>query len=154
MIFRNVFFRRKSTTHFGVSPFFRRKVTFVIGRETKHTFYRRKATFLFFFAKVSHSNNNFSFEAINHSTTTTTTTTTTTSTSTTTTTTISTGRETKNTCYIRDSTNSSLRSASTKKWKTWKNGKNVTRNRHAAEAKKIRVLSTWLRKKQQQRKKK
>ena len=36
--FRNVSLsRRKSTTHFGVSPFFQGQVTIEIGRETKHT---------------------------------------------------------------------------------------------------------------------
>ena len=45
ILFRNVSLPSgKSTTRFGVSPFFLRKVTIFIGRETKHTFYRRKFT--------------------------------------------------------------------------------------------------------------
>ena len=36
--------RRESTTNLGVSPFFLRKVAIFIGRETEHTFYRRKLT--------------------------------------------------------------------------------------------------------------
>ena len=43
ILFRNVSVSRgKSTTNLGVSPFFQRKVTISIGRETKtHTFLRR-----------------------------------------------------------------------------------------------------------------
>ena len=36
--------RRKSTTCFGVSPFFRRKVAFLLDVKQKHSFYRRKST--------------------------------------------------------------------------------------------------------------
>ena len=56
ILFRNVSLSRgNSTTSFGESAFFKRKVTNVIGRETKHTFYRRKSTKKI--AKVSPSNN-------------------------------------------------------------------------------------------------
>ena len=53
---RNVFSLRKSTTNFGWSTFFQRKVTNFIERETKHTFYKRKST-KNKFAEVSFSNN-------------------------------------------------------------------------------------------------
>ena len=69
ILFRNVSLsRRKSTTRFGRSPFFRRKVAMFIGRETKTHFTdenQRKID------KVSASNNNYSCIIINHSTTTT-----------------------------------------------------------------------------------
>ena len=71
ILFRNVSLSTgKSTTRFGRSPFFRRKVTIFIGCETKthilHTKINEK------FAKVSSSNNNYSFRKIFHSTATTT----------------------------------------------------------------------------------
>ena len=51
MIFRNVSFPEKSTTHFWVSPFFRGKV--------KSSFGRIKKTYIFTCAKVSLSNSFF-----------------------------------------------------------------------------------------------
>ena len=51
-LFRNVSLSKgKSTTRFGVLPFFRIKVTFVIGRETKAHEDQRKKKFDFFFAE-------------------------------------------------------------------------------------------------------
>ena len=64
ILFRNVSLSRgKSTTRFGVSPFFRRKVAIFIGRETKThispTEINEKKI-----AKVSPSNNNYSIRII------------------------------------------------------------------------------------------
>ena len=63
-------FPEKSTTNFGRSPIFRRKLTIFIGRETKHTFYQRKSTYIKF-ATVSFFATHCSQTIINHSTTTT-----------------------------------------------------------------------------------
>ena len=70
ILFRNVSLSLgKSTTRFGGSPLFRRKVTFFIGRETKiHIFLTKIDEKI---AKVRPSDNNYSFRIINHSTTTT-----------------------------------------------------------------------------------
>ena len=62
-------FPEKSTTNFGRSPIFRRKLTIFIGRETKHTFYQRKSTYIKF-ATVSFSDTYCSQTTKNHSTTT------------------------------------------------------------------------------------
>ena len=63
ILFRNVSLsRRKSTTRFGVSPFFRGKVTIFIGRETKIHILPTKINEKI--AEVSPSNNNYSFRII------------------------------------------------------------------------------------------
>ena len=60
ILFRNVSLSRgKSTTRFAVSPFFRRKVTIFIGRETKTHIFRRKSTKKI--GQVSPFINNYSF---------------------------------------------------------------------------------------------
>ena len=67
-----VSFQNKITNLFWGSQFFRRKVSIVIGRETK-THKSPKKINEQKFAKVSSPNNNYSFNIINHSTITTTT---------------------------------------------------------------------------------
>ena len=59
------FSNRKSTTQFGVSPFFRVNVTISIGRETKTHILPKKNTKLIS-AKVSLSDYNYSIRIMNH----------------------------------------------------------------------------------------
>ena len=63
ILFRNVSLSRgKSTTRFGRSPFFRRKVTIFSGRETQiHTHPKKIDEKI---DKVSRSNNNYSFRIV------------------------------------------------------------------------------------------
>ena len=64
ILFRNVSLSRgKSTTRFGWSSFFRRKVTIFIGRETKTHILPTKMNEKKI-AKVSPSNNNYSFRIL------------------------------------------------------------------------------------------
>ena len=73
-LFRNVFCSlRKSTTHFGVSPFFQRVSDNIHWTWNKHNHTLPTKINEHFFAKVRSSDNNYSFRIINHSTTTTTT---------------------------------------------------------------------------------
>ena len=74
-----VSFQKKNNNQFwGVTVFCIGKVTILVGRETKHSFYQRKFTIIS--DKVSSSNKSCSIRNISHSTSTTTTTTTTTTT--------------------------------------------------------------------------